>query len=116
DMVLEASITGQPPERHGNRSRAHAPQGMYRCAGDDRWVAITIDNDAAWQRFVDMVDRPALRDSSYTALDGRRAAHDAIDAEIAAWTGERDRFEVAEQLQRAGIPSAPMMTNGDLVE
>ena len=33
------SVTGERPPRRGNRSLDHAPQGVYRCAGDDAWLA-----------------------------------------------------------------------------
>jgi len=36
--------------RHGDRSEWAAPQGCYRCAGDDRWAVISCSNDAEFER------------------------------------------------------------------
>src|SRR5690606_23144841 len=47
ELVLAASLTGTAPPRRGNRSPDHAPQGVYRCAGQDAWVALTVDDDVA---------------------------------------------------------------------
>ena len=37
EQVLEFSATGTVLTRDGNRRRGAAPQGLYACAGDDRW-------------------------------------------------------------------------------
>src|SRR5436305_8587950 len=47
DMLLATSVTGCDPVRHGNRSSSYAVQGVYRCRGDDAWVAVSMRNDAA---------------------------------------------------------------------
>lgn len=36
EQVLEYSMTGQLPQRWGNRDRWHTPHGTYRCVGEDR--------------------------------------------------------------------------------
>jgi crotonobetainyl-CoA:carnitine CoA-transferase CaiB-like acyl-CoA transferase len=33
------------PERWGNRDRWRAPQGLYRCQGQEQWLAISIGDD-----------------------------------------------------------------------
>ena len=49
--MLDSQINGRPSERIGNRSRhpALAPHGAYRCAGDDRWIAIAVESEAHWR-------------------------------------------------------------------
>jgi crotonobetainyl-CoA:carnitine CoA-transferase CaiB-like acyl-CoA transferase len=115
DMLLATSLTGLDPVRHGNRSWTDAPQGVYPCAGDDSWVAITVDSDEAWQALVDIVgDLLAAR--RHDDLVARHAAADELDAAIAAWTRTRTKFEVAGELQARRIVAVPVMTNRDLVE
>ncbi len=116
DQFLATSLSGRPPERRGNRSLSQAPQGVYPCAGEDAWVALTVLDDAAWAHLVDLVDREALRDPALRTVDGRFAAHDRIDAELAAWSTGLDPFTAAEQLQALGVAASPAMTNRDLVE
>lgn len=113
--LLAASLTGAIPPRRGNRSLDDAPQGVYRCAGDDRWVAITITGDEQWDRFVEIVGGP-LDDRRGLGLDARRADHDAIDESISAWTATRADRDVAACLQAAGIAACPAFTTRDLVE
>ncbi len=116
DMVLATSVTGEDPVRHGNRSHQYAPQGVYRCAGEDAWVAISVTGDGPWSHLVDVVGpvgKGAWRDAS---LERRFDAHDAIDDLITAWTSTRTPAEAARELQDAGLAAVPVMTNRDLVE
>ena len=49
--VLDWGANGRPWERNGNRAvyQSIAPQGIYRCAGDDRWIAITCASEDQWR-------------------------------------------------------------------
>ena len=114
DQVLEASITGQSPERRGARSSIHAPAGAYRCAGDDRWLALTVEDAADWDRLVSLM--PSLDRPGWGDVDQRRRDHDAIDDLIAEWTGQRAAHDAVTQLQNAGLAAAVVATNQDLVE
>jgi crotonobetainyl-CoA:carnitine CoA-transferase CaiB-like acyl-CoA transferase len=78
------SAYGTRLERDGNRGAPGAPQGVYACAGDEQWVALSITDDDEWRSLVEIVDDPALAASSIDALrrtrsmlglrDGSRAA------------------------------------------
>ncbi|MBV9604094.1 MAG: CoA transferase [Solirubrobacterales bacterium] len=116
EMLLAASAEGRPPERRGNRSIDHAPQGVYPCAGHDTWIALTVQSDHEWRRLVALLaeDAPAGLQSAEVA--SRRAAHDEIDAAISRWTGSRTPLDAARELQAAGIAAAPAFTNADIVE
>jgi crotonobetainyl-CoA:carnitine CoA-transferase CaiB-like acyl-CoA transferase len=46
----------------------------------------------------------------------RKKNEPALDAAITAWTRERDKWEVTETLQRAGVAAFPAMSNRDLAE
>src|SRR5439155_26342530 len=42
EQVIEYDNTGTLRTRTGNRSPLAAPQGVYRCEGNDRWVALSV--------------------------------------------------------------------------
>src|SRR5258706_3682969 len=48
--ILQWSATGRPWQRTGNHSPqgSAAPHAIYRCAGEDRLVAIACTTDAEW--------------------------------------------------------------------
>jgi crotonobetainyl-CoA:carnitine CoA-transferase CaiB-like acyl-CoA transferase len=110
--ALEAILceqTGAPPPR-GNRHSAMAPQGIYRCAGDDEWIALTVEHDEDWATLTALIGRPELR-AAFPDLDARLAAHDAIDAAIEAWTGARSAAEADALLSGAGLAAVPVLQN-----
>lgn len=45
EAVLYYTVNGRSPQRAGNRDVRPAPQGVYRCAGEDNWVSISVTND-----------------------------------------------------------------------
>ena len=116
DHVLTASVTGELPARLGNRSATFAPQGVYRCGGDDQWLALTVRSDDEWAALVSLVDDPALRDPALDTMAGRHAAHDTIDDSLSRWTSCRGKFEAMAALQARGVAAMAVLTNAELVE
>ena len=112
--ILDHQVNGRSVTRIGNRSRFAAPQGAYRCAGEDDWVAIAVETDAQWQALCANV--PGLDARAYLANDDRLAAHDEIDAVLTAWTAERAPEDVAALLQAAGVPSGKVQRSSDLAK
>jgi crotonobetainyl-CoA:carnitine CoA-transferase CaiB-like acyl-CoA transferase len=103
-LLFASAVTRRPPARLGGRSSTAAPQGCYRCAGEDQWCAISVQSDAQWQKLRALLGR----DMRYDTLADRFAHHDAIDTAIEAWTGKLSPQEVERQLGEAGVPAASM--------
>jgi crotonobetainyl-CoA:carnitine CoA-transferase CaiB-like acyl-CoA transferase len=104
--LLDWSVNGRPWTRSGNRSKYDrlAPQGVYHCAGEDRWVAITCASDDEWVTLAKVAEHPEwANDERFSTVDGRIKYHDEIDRLIAGWTCSQDRYTVMEALQTAGI-------------
>lgn len=112
DLVAEAMLSGDPPRR-GNRDRSFAPQGVYPCAGDDQWVALTVTSDDEWRALRKVVASEALDEPGLSDVRTRRARHDEIDAVLAAWSRSLDKREAAARLQAAGVPAGPVMDEAD---
>ena len=72
-LLLASTVDRAPPERIGSRSRTAAPQGCYRCAGEDQWCAISVQDDEQWRALVDELGEAAtsLHDPRYATLAGR---------------------------------------------
>jgi crotonobetainyl-CoA:carnitine CoA-transferase CaiB-like acyl-CoA transferase len=104
EQVIEWSATGTLLTREGNRGLGASPQGVYQCAGDDRWIAIAVVTDSHWEALC-----------AITGLTGPRWAHDEIDAKVSIWTRTRDADEVAEQLVAAGVPAGVVIAPRDVV-
>ena len=63
-MLLYSAVNKKSPPRLGNRSRRFAPQGVYRCAGDDQWCAISIQNDEQWRALLAVMGNPGWADET----------------------------------------------------
>lgn len=83
--ILDHSINGTDPTRMGNADPFLHPHGVYRCGGEDQWVAIACED--AGQR---------------DALDGIVGGTD--DETITRWATPRSAKEIEEVLQSAGVP------------
>ncbi len=114
ESTLVSSVTRTAPVRMGNRSAQYAPQGCYRCAGDDAWVAVSVRSDHEWAALVALVD--ALADVRDLGVGERTLRHDEIDAVLSSWTASLSPGDVAAALQGVGVPACPVFTNRDLVE
>ena len=72
EVYLEQSCTGRPAEQRGNAVEWACPHGVYPAAGEDRWIAIAVADDDAWQRCARVLELP--HDPSLATLAGRLAA------------------------------------------
>lgn len=101
----------------GNRDLHAAPQGVYRCQGDDNWVAITIENDAMWERFCETMGRPALaHDPRYSDVVSRYRNQEELDPIIAAWTADQGHYQVMEALQGKGITAGAVISHREIFD
>ena len=104
--VLDHSANGRVWSRIGNRSpyKPAAPHGAYRCAGEDRWLAIACFEEAEWHALARVAGHGEwLDDPRFATLAARLANQDALDAAITAWTGTQQAPAAMLALQAAGV-------------
>jgi len=112
EQVIEYSAYGQLLQRAGNRGPSAVPQGVYRCAGDDAYVAVAVATDSQWDALRQALGDPAwARNPALATAAGRRVAHDEIDAHLERWSRTVGADQAAEQLVSAGVP-AHRLVNG----
>ena len=106
-QVVEFGATGTLMGRMGNRGPTAAPQNLYACAGHEEWLALAIATDEQWESLRGVLGDPEWsRDPALTHVDGRRAAHDDLDAHLGAWCATRDAATLSVELNDRGIPAA----------
>jgi formyl-CoA transferase len=105
-------LTGRAAERWGNQSQLGmtAPSGVYPCrpGGPNDYVFIytTRAGNHHWERLLDVIGRPDLRDDPRFCDPVRRASNAAaVDDAISAWTRRHTKREAMERLGRAGVPA-----------
>jgi benzylsuccinate CoA-transferase BbsF subunit len=113
--LLDHELSGTVAGREGNRAAHAAPHGAYPCAGDDRWIALSVRGDAEWRALCDVLGGVAWRDDARFATHAARVANaDALDALIAPATSAHDARELMDRLQAAGIAAGVVQSALDL--
>ncbi len=117
DGITAWTMNSAVPARDGNRHPAMAPHGIFRAAGEDRWVAVAVEDDAAWSRFAGIIGRPELaNDPRWATLAARKENEGELEELVTAWTSARSPDDVTATLQAAGVGAFVAATNQDLAE
>ncbi|MGO9158085.1 CaiB/BaiF CoA transferase family protein [Mycobacterium sp.] len=116
EQIVEYSAYGALLERAGNRGPTAAPQNLYRTADVDEfgrldsWVAIAVETDSQWNGLCEALGSPSwATDPVLADTAGRRARHDVIDGQLAAWCEHRSGDDIVTTLWDAGVPVAKVM-------
>jgi crotonobetainyl-CoA:carnitine CoA-transferase CaiB-like acyl-CoA transferase len=98
--IIEATRGSREGERIGNRSASPGVvQGVFRCAGEDAWIAIRLDGDVDNERFAD-----------FSGIAGNMLADiEHAEQAIAAFTRGKDKTALAEALQAHGLEAFPVL-------
>lgn len=107
---IEYEVYGVTLNRRGNRGFGGALQNIYRCAGDDDWIAVSICDDGQWHALVELMDRPSWCDESLSTAAGRRERADQIDGRLRDWFAAQSLVSTVESLAAVGIPAAPVVS------
>jgi crotonobetainyl-CoA:carnitine CoA-transferase CaiB-like acyl-CoA transferase len=119
DVQVNGRSTRTPGFPTGNRLEHPnaAPHGVYPCAGEDRWIAIAVFDDAEWQGLVTALGTPEwAADARFADQPARFAHQDELDERIAARTRSEDRHDLMHRLQAAGVRAAAVQDARDLAE
>jgi crotonobetainyl-CoA:carnitine CoA-transferase CaiB-like acyl-CoA transferase len=109
EMAIEWSAYGVELARDGNRGPEGAPQNVYACAGEERWLALAITNDEQWRALRQELGEPDwAQDADLQTHEGRRRRHDELDEALAKWAAGCERDVAVERLLARGIPAAPV--------
>lgn len=101
---MEAYLNGKIPRSPGNRDPYGAPHGVYRCAGENQWCAISVFGQEQWVKFADAIGNPEWsKKEKFQSLALRKENEDELDECVESWTKVRENQEVMENLQKEGI-------------
>lgn len=122
DALMRVAMGLAPPTRRGNDGWAGF-QGCYPCRGEDRWIALALEDDAtvrtvggAIQRHLDDGIVPerhrgllaqAGRSGVFHGLAAMLQRAAAAHAVLSAWTSWQEAWSLAEFLASRGIPAHP---------
>lgn len=113
--LLHQTYGGRAPQRVGLSHPSVSPYGVYSC-GDGASVLISIQNEREWRQFcAEVLGQPDLAaDPRFNDNSARVANRPALNVEIDAVFGARDRDAVVASLQAARIAYGSLNTVADL--
>lgn len=98
----------------GNDDPEFFPHGVFRCEGDDAWIAISVTNQGEWKALADVVEAPQGSGAWDVAV--RRSRRGEINRLIDSWTKRRDSLVAMQELQALGIQASASMSSVSLFE
>jgi len=119
---IESEVFGVTLQRRGNRGHPSTTQNIYRCAGDDDWIALTVRSDKEWRSLIELMGRPSRRcrpaeqpprwadDPALSTVAGRCERADEIDHRLQEWFAAQKLGEVVDRLAAAGVPAAAVVS------
>jgi len=115
DVILDYVINQRVQTRRGNKGYRIAPHNCYRCAGEDKWISIAVATNEEWEGLCRAVGRPDLaKDERFALPEDRYKNQEALDQMISDWTRDKERYELMEELQQAGVAAAPTLSSEGL--
>ena len=109
--LIDTQLDNQP-QRQGNRHPEMAPHGVYRCEGEDNWVAIGCRTDEEYGALCRVCELAVNADWT---LAERHAHHESIDQAISAWTAARAPDVVVEKLGDVGVPAGAVFDTAKML-
>jgi crotonobetainyl-CoA:carnitine CoA-transferase CaiB-like acyl-CoA transferase len=118
-MLARIQDPGSAPTspRTGNREPDACPHGVFRCAGDDCWIAIAGTDDTQWRALCQSLDLDELlNDPRLATLEGRKQHEDWIEQQLAARTCSAQGLALMQRLQQVGVPAAVVQSASKVFE
>jgi benzylsuccinate CoA-transferase BbsF subunit len=109
EAIIDSQFTGKVPPARGNRHRAHAPHGIYKCSGENAWLALACESDADWCAAAEALGVAQLASDTRFACSGDRKANEAaLDAELNRALAAIELDDAVRRLSEAGLLAAPV--------
>jgi crotonobetainyl-CoA:carnitine CoA-transferase CaiB-like acyl-CoA transferase len=110
EAVVQRQLEDAEPHRRGNFVEGSAPSGVYRCAGEDEWIAIAVQTEQQWQALARLAAAGWLEDGRFADMAARAGHRDVLDGAVEAFTMGSDKRELTAALQEVGVPAGAVLS------
>jgi len=125
--IFDYTANGRVQERSGNGLPYASPHNAFKCRPasdggrpmDERWIAIACFSDQEWQALVEGMGPSAegwAGDAKFSTLEARKGNEAQLDAQIGAWTADREAYGLMEDLQRRGVPAGVVQSAREILD
>lgn len=123
--IFDYTANGVVQNRAGNHIAEAAPHNAFKCKPltdggrtmDERWLAIACFSDAEWKALTEAMGDPDwARDAKFATHSGRKEHEDELDANISAWTADKEAYTLQRDLQSRGVPAFVVQSARELLD
>jgi crotonobetainyl-CoA:carnitine CoA-transferase CaiB-like acyl-CoA transferase len=116
EPLLQKQLDGTEPVRMGNEHAEYVPSNLYQVAGEDQWLALTIQTNQQWEALAKLMQQPHLAiDERYRTKAARRANRESINTLVQDWCRSQNAKALLEKLQALGIAAGLVLNSRDLL-
>jgi benzylsuccinate CoA-transferase BbsE subunit len=114
-VAFNYSAEGRVMKRAGSQHQHNAPANLFQCKNG--WIALFVTQNH-WPILLKVWDGhdPALDDPKWINSNLRRAHADYINAEVTSFTSRFMKEDLAELMQKNGIPALPVNSPSDFMK
>lgn len=113
--ILDYIVNNNLAERQGNRCDYASPHGIFRCRGENRWIAISIHTQEEWNSFCKIAGNPVWVGSSrFSTFHERKENEDELEKLVEQWTLQYSDYDIMHLLQGSGVPAGVVQSNRDI--
>ena len=117
ESTLDWQVNGRIQSALTNAHASRAPQGCYKCRGEDNWLVISVGSDEEWVALKKTMEDPTwARDARFDTVLGRYRCQEEIDDHLEEWTADKDHVELMGLLQGEGVPAGAVHDQQELYE
>src|SRR5262245_32056855 len=116
EAILDYVMNNRDRGRQGNHDDEMMPHNVYRCHGEDKWIAIAVESEEEWHSLCQAIGHPEwLTDERFKERRSRKAHEPELDALLTAWTRARTPTEIMHLLQSVGVAATPVYDTEGLI-
>jgi benzylsuccinate CoA-transferase BbsF subunit len=105
-QVIFGGVAGHDAPVMGNRDERRCPHEVFPCRGDDRWIAIVVEDDRQFEALTAVMGASDLAgDPRFRTLELRRLHESVLEELVASWTVTQDVDRAVAALGAAGVPA-----------
>ena len=112
-LIAGEAVNGHTAKPNGFNSVYALVQGVFACAGTERYMAISVETTSQWRALCAVLPGIGSGDEGAEAL---RASEETVQAKLAAWCAYRDPFAAEQTLIDAGVPASVVQRPTDAIQ
>jgi benzylsuccinate CoA-transferase BbsF subunit len=116
-LFLDVQGSGKEQGRNGNRVAFACPHGVFRCKGNDEWVAICVSKDEEWEGLKKGMQYPDwAEDKKFSTFLERKKNETELEEHLQSWTLNSSKWDVVERLQKEGVAASAVAKSKEVLE